>query len=97
MSFVFCSCTGQKLDKTVQQAYELRMNGQADSAKVLLEQVIAEDSTNAAALYELARTEHHIGLGNIPELLGGLEDIQQTIAGCLKSPPAITPTWHSRV
>ena len=87
MSFVFLSCTGPKLDKEVQQAYELRMNGKADEAKAILEQVIAEDSTNAAALYELARTEHHIGLGNIPELLGGLEDIQQTIEKAVENDP----------
>jgi tetratricopeptide (TPR) repeat protein len=79
MSFVLWSCTGQKLDKTVQQAYELRMNGQADSAKVLLEQVTAEDSTNAAAWYELARTKCHMGLGNPRELMSGMVDIQQTI------------------
>ncbi len=76
MSFVFCSCTRQKLDKTVLQAYELRMNGQADSAKVLLEQVIAEDSTNAAAWFELARTKQHIGLGNPRELISGMVDVQ---------------------
>ena len=87
MSFVSWSCTGPQLDKKAQQAYELRMDGKADSAKELLEQVIAEDSTNAAALYELARTEHHMGLGNVRELLGGLEDIQQTIDKAVENDP----------
>jgi len=72
---------------TVQQAYELRMNGKADSAKAILEQVIAEDSTNAAALYELARTELQMGLGNVSELLEGLEDIQQTIEKAVENDP----------
>ena len=87
MFLVFCSCTGPELDKRVQEAYELRMNGEADSAKELLEQVIAEDINNAAALYELARTEQHIGLGNIGELFGGLEDIQQTINKAVENEP----------
>jgi tetratricopeptide (TPR) repeat protein len=78
MSFMHWSCTGQKFDKKVQQAYELRMNGQADSAKVLLEQVLAEDSTNAAAWYEISRTKLHMGLGNPQELMSGIDDIQQT-------------------
>jgi len=87
MSFVFWSCTAQELDKTVQKAYKLRMNGKADSAKVLLEQAIAEDSTNAAAWYELARTKHHIGLGNLRILFAGLDDLQQTIERAVENDP----------
>jgi tetratricopeptide (TPR) repeat protein len=87
MSFVLWSCVGQELDKTVQQAYELRINGQADSAKVLLEQIIAEDSTNAAAWYELARTKHHMGLGNPMELISGMVDIQQTVQNAVDIDP----------
>ena len=87
MSFVFWSCTGQKFDSIVQQAYELRMNGQADSAKVLLEQIIAEDSTNAAAWYEIARTKHHMGLGNPRELMSGIADIQQTVQNAVDYDP----------
>ncbi len=87
MSFVLWSCTGQKLDKTVQQAHELRLNGQADSAKVLLEQVIAEDSTNAAAWYEIARTKHHMGLRNPRELMSGIASIQQTVQNAVDYDP----------
>ena len=87
VSFVFWSCTGPKLDETVQQAYELRMNGKADEAKAVLEQAIAEDSTNADALYELARAELHIGLGNLGELRGSLEDIHQTIEKAVENDP----------
>lgn len=87
MSFVLWSCTGQELDKTVQQAYELRMNGQADSAKALLEQVIAEDSTNAAAWYEIARTKLHMGLGNPRDLMSGIADIQQTVQKAVENDP----------
>ena len=87
MSFVFWSCSGQKFDPIVEQAYELRMNGQADSAKVLLEQAIAEDSTNAAAWYEIARTKHHMGLGNPRELISGIADIQQTVQNAIDNDP----------
>lgn len=61
------------------QAYELRMNGKADSAKVILEQVLSEDSTYAMAWYELARTKHHIGLGEPRKFVRCLEDIRQTV------------------
>lgn len=86
MSFVLPGI-GQELKKTVEQAYKLRINGKADSAKVVLEQVIAEDSTNAAAWYELARTKHHIGLGNPRNLFAGLDDLQQTIERAVENDP----------
>ena len=63
------------------------MHGKADSAKVLLEQMLAEDSTNAAAWCELARTKHHLGLANPRELLGILEDIQQTADAAVNNDP----------
>ncbi len=87
LSLLFWSCTGQKMSSPVQQAYELRINGNADSAKVILEQVLAADSTNAAAWYELARTKHHIGLGNPRVLFGSLEDIQQNTEAAVNNDP----------
>lgn len=87
LSLLFWSCTSQKMPSPVQQAYELRINGNADSAKVILEQVLAADSTNAAAWYELARTKHHIGLGNPRALFGSLEDIQQNTEAAVKNDP----------
>jgi tetratricopeptide (TPR) repeat protein len=80
-------CSGHELDKTVRKAYELRMKGQADSAKVLIEHVLAEDSTHAAAWYELARIKHHIGLGNPRILFTGLDDLQQTIGQAVDYDP----------
>ena len=87
ISFMFYSCTVKEPGNKLQQAYELRMDGKADSAKAVLEQVIAEDSTNAAAWYELARTKHHIALGNPRELFGGLEDMQRTIEQAVENDP----------
>ncbi len=87
MSLMLWSCTGQKQVNTVEQAYELRLNGEADSARVLLEQMVLKDSTNAAAWYELARTKHHMGLGNPREFLSSLEDLQQTVDAAVNNDP----------
>lgn len=86
-SFLSWSCRVKESAKTVEQAYELRMNGKADSAKAALERIIAEDPTDAAAFYELARAKHHIGLGNIRELLAGLENWLQTIEKAVENDP----------
>lgn len=55
-------------DNVVAQAYELRMKGQPDEAKLLLEKSIAENPDHAASYYELARTTVHMALGNPREL-----------------------------
>ncbi len=87
VSLGFWSCVRQELDKTVQQAYELRMDGKADSAKALLEQAISEDSTNAIAHYELARTKYHMALGNPRELPGRMEEARQSIEKAMGQDP----------
>jgi len=74
-------------DEIVYNAYLLRMNGQADSAKVLLEKILAEDSTNAEAWFELARTKHHIGLGNPRQLFAGLDDLQHSTKRAVELQP----------
>jgi tetratricopeptide (TPR) repeat protein len=78
---------GYSSDFISQQAYSLRMNGKADSAKGLLEGSINSDSTNAVVWYEYARTKLHIGLGNPRELFTGLEKLQYAI----KKATAIQP------
>jgi len=70
---------GQKIDEAVQKAYELRMNGKADESQVILEKALSEDSTNALAWYELARTKHHMGLGNTQALIQNFDDLAETI------------------
>lgn len=71
----------------VYQAYQLRVTGQADSAKILLEKSLAEDSTNAQAWFELARTKHHIGLGNLRQLFTGLDDLHRSIQRAVELQP----------
>jgi len=80
-------CNAQKLDSKVIQAYKLRMNGQADSAQVILEEVIKDKPNNAAAWFELARTKQHIGLGNPRELFSGMKDIQQFAQNAVDNVP----------
>ena len=53
------SFAGNKPDKEVQKAFELRMNGKVDEAKAMLEEILARDSTNAMAHYEMARINHY--------------------------------------
>ncbi len=48
---LFC----QDLEQKVLQAYELRMNGSIQEAKIILENILEKDSTNAMACYEMAR------------------------------------------
>ena len=75
------------LHQTVKQAYQLRMDGKADQAVVLLNQILSSDSTNAAAHYELARTEHHMALGNPREMMGKINAVQSSIKKAVKYAP----------
>jgi len=67
------ACSANKT--SVQQAYELRMQGDTDSAQTILAQIVIDDSSNAAAWFEMARTKHHLGLGNPRALFGNLEEL----------------------
>ena len=57
---VLSSCA--KTDNRVKEAFELRINGKTDQAKELLVTILKEDSTNAAANFELARTLNYMNL-----------------------------------
>jgi predicted Zn-dependent protease len=63
------------------------MNGKADEALVILEEALSKDSTNALAWYELARTKHHMGLGNIQVFVQNLDDMEQTIEKAILADP----------
>jgi tetratricopeptide (TPR) repeat protein len=63
-----CNNPGQE----VQKAYEMRMKGDVDGAKALLDNILAEDSTNAMAHYEMARLKHYMLLGGGGTNLEGL-------------------------
>ncbi|HJZ39069.1 MAG TPA: hypothetical protein VJ203_01750 [Bacteroidales bacterium] len=50
-------------ERGVFEAYELRINGETEKAEALLDEILKEDSTDALAYFELARTKHHEFLG----------------------------------
>ncbi len=58
-----CAVKGSKPEKEVQKAFELRINGKVDEAKILLDEILAKDSTNAMAWYEMARLKHYMLVG----------------------------------
>jgi len=65
------------------EAWQLRMQGKVDAARVLLEKAIQDNPSNAAAYYELARIKVHMALGDPGGLKGMMERIgeaQQSIA-----------------
>jgi tetratricopeptide (TPR) repeat protein len=62
-ALVSCSYAGKNPDKEVIKAYELRMSGKVDEAKAVLEAILAKDSTNAMAHYEMARLKHYMLTG----------------------------------
>jgi tetratricopeptide (TPR) repeat protein len=86
-SLGLASCTQPDSGPTVQQAYELRMHGKADSAKALLEQMLSEDSANSLAHYELARTKFQIALAEPRQLLDNLSDSQNSIERAVEHEP----------
>ena len=55
LSVFVLSCEGLKADNKVNDAYEIRMAGHADSAIVILDKFIQENPENAVAYYERAR------------------------------------------
>ncbi len=75
---------GNKPDKEVLKAFDLRMNGKVDEAKVLLEQILTKDSTNAMAHYEMARIKHYMLVGG-----GGtkIDDIVNSIDKAVQFDP----------
>ena len=81
------SCTGQKTDNTVNEAYELRINGQADSSKVLLEQFTTENPENALAWYELCRTIEHLGRANPRAIKESLDEALRCINLAVENDP----------
>jgi tetratricopeptide (TPR) repeat protein len=66
------------------KAYELRMAGKADEAKALLEQALTETPNDAAAHYELARTQFHMALGDMRHLEQGIADAHRSIGHAIE-------------
>lgn len=71
------SCTGQKTNSEVMDAYELRLNGHADSAQVLLLAITERNPANALAWFELCRCTEHMSLADP-------RSMDESIKACLK-------------
>jgi len=85
LSFYATSCTDTySRNNSVVDAYELRMDGKADSAVVLLSKVILDEPDNAMAYYELARTKTHLMLGGGKYQIG--EIIENSSKACELDP-----------
>jgi tetratricopeptide (TPR) repeat protein len=70
MAMMFFGFSGYGLDAkfsdpgtAVLEAYEMRINGNAEKAEAMLSELIKNDSTDALACFELARTKQHLFLG----------------------------------
>ncbi len=81
------SCLDSHSNEKVFEAYELRINGHADSAKVILEEVLSIDSTNSLAWYELCRTTQHLGLANPRAIKESIEEALRYINLAVKYDP----------
>lgn len=64
MAFVAVARPATAAENAATEAYELRMEGKVDQARTLLEETLTKMPDNAAAYYELARTQMHMALGN---------------------------------
>ena len=62
LSWMITSCSFLQAKDQVMQAYELRMDGHADSAMLLLDDIIKAEPGNAKAYYERARAGKHLML-----------------------------------
>lgn len=75
---VFSACS--KNEKAVLEAFELRKNGKTEQAKDLLLTILEEDTTNAMAHFELARTLNYINMR-------GSEEADKALKSALKYDP----------
>ncbi len=81
------SCLGQKVEDKVLEAYGLRINGQADSAKVLLEQITHKSPKDARAWYELCRTNQQLGMANPKVIQESLDEALRCINLAVENKP----------
>lgn len=58
-----CNYGRTKLENEVKKAFDLRMKGQVDEARSLLENILTKDSTLAMAHYEMARLKLYMFVG----------------------------------
>ena len=95
ISYGLASCMGIQSKEEVFKAYELRINGHADSAKLVLKKLLGEDSTNALAWYELCRTTMHLGLSNPRETKESINNALKCINKAVKCYGGFNRTYRN--
>ena len=85
-------------NEDVAKAYQFRMNGKLDQARTTLEERIETAPNDALALFELSRTELHMGLGDPRQLSerlkGSREFIDRAVAIDSQAVPFRTFAGH---
>jgi tetratricopeptide (TPR) repeat protein len=76
------------------KAFELRMTGQIEDAKAMLEQSVSQDPSCAILQYELARVYYHMGLGNPQNIKAMLEASQKCAEAAVESEP-VNVIYHT--
>jgi len=74
--FLIPSCDAHK---DILEAYETRISGNADFCISALQKILADDPEQAEAWYELARSKHHVSLGNPKNMVENFNEIQQAV------------------
>ncbi|MBN2543407.1 hypothetical protein JXI42_11135 [bacterium] len=87
LTLVILSCGKKDKSVIVNQAYELRLSGVVDSAKVVLEGALAENPNSSLALFEMARLKHHMGLGDPQGFFETIDEIEQTLQKAIDNDP----------
>ncbi|MBE0636885.1 MAG: tetratricopeptide repeat protein [Bacteroidales bacterium] len=87
IAYGITSCIVAQSNEKVFEAYELRINGKADSAKIILEKVLSSDSTNAMAWYELCRTNEHLGMANPRTIKESMDEALRCINLAVQNDP----------
>lgn len=74
-------------DATVQKAFQLRIDGKVDKARLLLEEYSQSDSTNALTYYELSRIFLYMCPGNPKQMQSTIEKAESAIQKAVKIEP----------
>lgn len=84
------SCSGAQAEDIAQQAFDMRLSGQVEKAKALLDKYLADSPDDAAAYYELARLECYMvnsGRGGMEALNKSVDDAKKAIMRAMEIEP----------
>jgi tetratricopeptide (TPR) repeat protein len=76
-----------EVNETVQQAYQLRIDGKLDEAKVMLEEYLANNPEDASAHYELARLNAYLITSHVGDLMESFAAAREEIDRAVEIEP----------